>query len=97
MQNRVVIGVDPGQLYNRLAVRFLFEASGALGVQPELAVQPFTARAARNDYEVRLLAHVLHHHGMYLSPDSMGVTRSYSQPGCGIKFLSRIFRVTCSL
>ncbi|KAF8583529.1 hypothetical protein K439DRAFT_1634370 [Ramaria rubella] len=35
-----------------LAVRFLFETSGALGVHPELDVQPFTARAARNDYEI---------------------------------------------
>ncbi|KAF8460785.1 hypothetical protein JB92DRAFT_2839179 [Gautieria morchelliformis] len=26
--------------------------SGALGIQPELAVQPFAARAARNDYEI---------------------------------------------
>lgn len=36
----------------RLAVRFLFETSGVLGVQPELEVQSFTARVARNDYEV---------------------------------------------
>jgi hypothetical protein len=41
-------------LHLRLAVRFLFETSGALGVHPALEVQPFTARAARNDYEVRL-------------------------------------------
>ncbi|KIJ30480.1 hypothetical protein M422DRAFT_36545, partial [Sphaerobolus stellatus SS14] len=35
-----------------LAVRFLFETTGTLGHQPDLAVQPFTARAARNDYEI---------------------------------------------
>jgi len=35
-----------------LAVRFLFETSGTLGIHPDLAVQSFTARAARNDYEI---------------------------------------------
>lgn len=81
----------------RLAVRFLFETSGALGGQPELVVQPFTARAARNDYEVFFGSRVASSLGGLRpspSPDSMGVTRSYSQPRCGILVLIRNFRVT---
>lgn len=35
-----------------LAVRFLFETSSTLGAHSDLNVQPFTARAARNDYEI---------------------------------------------
>lgn len=63
----------------RLAVRFLFEASGALGVQPELAVQPFTARAARNDYEVRFLPVTRYLiTALLFLLDSMGVTRPHS-------------------
>ena len=85
----------------RLAVRFLFETSGALGGQPELVVQPFTARAARNDYEVFFfgsrVASSLGGLRPSLSPDSMGVTRSYSQPRCSILVLIRNFRVTESI
>lgn len=40
-------------IYNfRLAVRFLFETSGVIGPNHDLIVEPFTARAGRNDYEV---------------------------------------------
>jgi hypothetical protein len=33
-------------------VRYLFETSDALGEEPKLEVEPFTAKASRNDYEV---------------------------------------------
>lgn len=41
---------DPGGY--RLAVRFLFETSDALGDEPKLEFEPFTAKASRNDYEI---------------------------------------------
>ena len=41
------------QHLSRLAVRYLFETSDALGEEPKLEVEPFTAKASRNDYEVR--------------------------------------------
>ncbi|KZS95642.1 hypothetical protein SISNIDRAFT_452293, partial [Sistotremastrum niveocremeum HHB9708] len=37
--------------YN-LAVRFLFETTPTLGVQPDLHLEPFSPKAARNDYEI---------------------------------------------
>jgi hypothetical protein len=33
-------------------VRYLFETSDALGEEPRLEVEAFTAKASRNDYEV---------------------------------------------
>ncbi|GJJ13969.1 hypothetical protein Clacol_008226 [Clathrus columnatus] len=36
----------------RLAVRFLFETSDLIGSDLDLVIEPFTARAARNDYEI---------------------------------------------
>jgi hypothetical protein len=38
-----------------LAVRFLFETSDALSDVPTFEFEPFTAKAAKNDYEVRLI------------------------------------------
>jgi hypothetical protein len=35
-----------------LAVRFLFETSDALSEVPTFQFEPFTVKAARNDYEV---------------------------------------------
>lgn len=34
-------------------MRYLFETSDALGEETNLEVEPFTAKASRNDYEVR--------------------------------------------
>ncbi|KAG8805664.1 hypothetical protein FRC18_006544 [Serendipita sp. 400] len=42
--------LDPGAY--KLAVRFLFEASDALGEPPTLEFEPFTAKGSRNDYEI---------------------------------------------
>ena len=39
-----------------LAVRFLFETSDALSDVPTFEFEPFTAKAARNDYEVSLVS-----------------------------------------
>jgi hypothetical protein len=39
-----------------LAVRFLFETSDALSDVPTFDFEPFTAKAARNDYEVCLIS-----------------------------------------
>lgn len=39
-----------------LAVRFLFETSDALSDVPTFEFEPFTTKAARNDYEVRLIS-----------------------------------------
>ena len=39
-----------------LAVRFLFETSDALSDVPTFEFEPFAAKAARNDYEVRLVS-----------------------------------------
>ncbi|KIM19369.1 hypothetical protein M408DRAFT_31287, partial [Serendipita vermifera MAFF 305830] len=36
----------------QLAVRYLFETSDALGDDPKLEVEPFIAKASRNDYEI---------------------------------------------
>ena len=42
-------------LLGSLAVRFLFETSDALSDVPTFDFEPFTAKEARNDYEVRLI------------------------------------------